>query len=409
MSPSLPSRASYDDDGNVILPGDKEQIASGGGELNAAWTCDDASEKIVKNPVPEVTQEKGIPWELIESPEEDLPKSDARSPAGIHVDSVQHETRSTLKEGWRQYQTTFEEARVAMVDAEAEATTLLHRTWLFMTKPIGRRERPRKSLPASIAFFVDVVRFGGTFAGIFLLLFVSLNYQSFWQIAKANITPLISPQSMEQGNLEDAALQGSLQSAPMKRTSGDLIAALPQIGPPRNMLIIPKLKLTVPIVTPPTDALLRQDWPAVEKQIQASLEKGVVHYPGTAKAGQAGNFFITGHSSFYAWSPGMYKSVFARLHELSPGDEYWIYYNGDKHRYTVRSKKEVSPSDVTVLDQPPDERISTLMTCTPLGTTLRRLIIVAQEVDISTGIALHVGERTKRPEMPRVAVQNLPI
>jgi len=119
----------------------------------------------------------------------------------------------------------------------------------------------------------------------------------------------------------------------------------------------------------------------------------VVHYPGTANPGQAGNFFVTGHSSYYPWSPGHYKTVFARLGELSEGDEIWIYYNGDKHRYIIRTKKEVVPSDISVLNQPSDQRLTTLMTCTPVGTTLRRLIIVAEEVDPSTGEVLKVGQQ----------------
>jgi len=60
------------------------------------------------------------------------------------------------------------------------------------------------------------------------------------------------------------------------------------------------------------------------------------------------------------------------------------------------SKKEVKPSDVTVLDQPTNKRVSTIMTCTPVGTTLRRLIIKSQEIDPVTGIALQVGEKETR-------------
>jgi len=141
---------------------------------------------------------------------------------------------------------------------------------------------------------------------------------------------------------------------------------------------------------------------------KVDLQRGVVHYPGTAKAGQAGNFFVTGHSSYYPWSPGKFKTVFARLGDLQPGDEYWVYYGGDKHRYTVTDKKEVKPSNVDVLNQPVGKRTSTLMTCTPVGTTLRRLIITADEVDPVTGIALEVGEQPAR-ELPEIKMEVLPI
>ena len=85
-----------------------------------------------------------------------------------------------------------------------------------------------------------------------------------------------------------------------------------------------------------------------------------------------------------------------------------MYYGGDKHRFIVRSKKEVKPSNVSVLDQPLDRRISTLMTCTPIGTTLRRLILSAEEVDPVTGITLSIGEKGQRP-LPAVKTQMLPI
>jgi sortase A len=180
------------------------------------------------------------------------------------------------------------------------------------------------------------------------------------------------------------------------------------VGPPDNRIVIPALNLNVPLVTPKYEALLKGDWTQVEKDIQDALVSGVVHYPGTARPGQAGNFFVTGHSSYYPWAPGKYKNIFARLSDLKIGDEYWVYYGGDKHRYVIRSKKEVRPSDITVLDQPPDQRLSTLMTCTPVGTALRRLILVAEEVDPVNGTTLAVGERASQ-QAPEFNMEALPM
>jgi LPXTG-site transpeptidase (sortase) family protein len=192
------------------------------------------------------------------------------------------------------------------------------------------------------------------------------------------------------------------------QNEGDLLSFLPPVGPPEHRLIIPKLNLNVPVTIPSYEALLREDWSQVETDIQKALEGGVVHYPGTAKPGQAGNFFITGHSSYYPWAPGNYKTVFARLGDLTVGDEYWVYYGGDKHRYVVTSVTEVKPSNVDVLDQPVDRRMSTLMTCVPVGTTLRRLIVAAEEVDPETGEVMAIGAQPVR-ELKRVGVEMLPI
>ncbi|MDD5751559.1 MAG: sortase, partial [Candidatus Peribacteraceae bacterium] len=88
--------------------------------------------------------------------------------------------------------------------------------------------------------------------------------------------------------------------------------------------------------------------------------------------------------------------------------DYWVYYGGDKHRYVITEKKEVRPSNVDVLDQPVGKRLGTLMTCTPVGTTLRRLILTADEVDPVTGAPLEVGEQPVR-EAPKFKMEMLPI
>jgi len=62
---------------------------------------------------------------------------------------------------------------------------------------------------------------------------------------------------------------------------------------------------------------------------------------------------VTGHSSYYPWAPGHYKTVFARLGELSEATRS----GSTKRRQAplhLRTKKEVVPSDITVLNQPSD-------------------------------------------------------
>ena len=85
-----------------------------------------------------------------------------------------------------------------------------------------------------------------------------------------------------------------------------------------------------------------------------------------------------------------------------------MYYGGDLHVYKVVKTYEVKPTDVSVLDQPNGKRFSTLMTCTPIGTTLRRLIVQAEEVDPFTGDKLDVGERASE-ELKPAKLDVLPI
>lgn len=362
-----PHRARVDRDGNIILP--REESAAEEVWVEVAERTADAS---VDNA-----------WRVL--------GNDVRSRVFAVTTIAIEETRDQYRQSW-----------------------LDVRGWLrslhsFLSQPVWvpRRKKGPKERSRGTLFFIDTVRFGGTFAAIFSALFIAMNAQSFLEIVFSYLHPL---QRLMVAKSLESVLEDSSFHAKAEGTTNDLLSILPRVGPPENRLVIPALGLNVPIVNPPITSLLAEDWAQMEKDIQAGLQNGVVHYPGTAVPdNHLGNVFLTGHSSYYAWSPGKFKTVFARLHQLKVGDEYWIYFTGDKHRYRVVEKKEVSPSDISVLDQPTDRRLSTLMTCTPVGTTLRRLAVVAEEVDLVTGIALKAGETTKTAELPKVRPEMLPI
>ena len=165
-----------------------------------------------------------------------------------------------------------------------------------------------------------------------------------------------------------------------------------EIAPVDNRLIIPRINKNIPIVRVSSESLIRRDWNALEKEMQSALKGGVVHYPGTSIPGEGGNMAITGHSSYFPWDPGRFKDVFALLHDVYEGDKIVVYWDQKKYIYEVTEKKIVLPEDIQVLKQTPGEQI-TLITCTPVGTNLKRLIIVAKPVKeepvetVSEGIA----------------------
>lgn len=248
-------------------------------------------------------------------------------------------------------------------------------------------------------FFIDTIRFGGTFAVIFGVLFVGMNFSSFWAIARAELALGVDTETSEAlDSLGKSSVLTTGAIDTIRYANSNILQYLPSVGPEENRIVIPKIGKNVPIVQPRVENLMSQNWKGFEEDIQTALQDGIVHYPGSARPGQAGNVFYTGHSSYYSWAKGGYKDVFARLHELEVGDTYFVYFNGDKHNYRVTKKFEVSPSNVSVLDQPTDKRTSTLMTCTPVGTTLRRLIVQAEEYDPVTGTALAVGEKLPASE-----------
>lgn len=136
-------------------------------------------------------------------------------------------------------------------------------------------------------------------------------------------------------------------------------------------IIIPKINLDVPVVYD----IKGYD----EAEIQAGLERGVVHYGETALPGQTGNNVILGHSSSNYFNAGKYKFAFVFLDLLEIGDTFFVHYGGTRYVYKVSEKKVVQPDDFSVV-QPTATPTATLITCTPPGTSWQRLILHADQI-----------------------------
>lgn len=433
-------RARYDKDGNIILSlgavaKEEEQApVPTRPPLQEIFTF--PSEPVAEPVTTQARRMDAIQWGVAAEPPEDIStlpaveRENARKRVADQLDVVRAScavalrdaerdvlvtAKRVLNEGERQVRASVEDGITASYGAWDELKHVAHSFGRFLTQPVlvPAGKKRVKQYGRGTLFALDIVRFGGTFAAIFAVLFSAMNYESFIAIASARIEPILAFTNLDDSASIQKSLAEKLRQVPSLPTAGDgdngLAAHLPVVGPPGDLLLIPKLNLRAPIVSPPTDALVREDWKALEENIQEGLETGVVHYPGTAEPGQAGNFFLTGHSSYFPWAEGRYKSVFARLGELNVGDEFWVYHGGDKYRYVIESKKEIVPSDVTVLDQPVGKRIATLMTCTPVGTTLRRLIIGASEVDPITGEPMDVGDHQQQEARPSIKLDALPI
>lgn len=117
-----------------------------------------------------------------------------------------------------------------------------------------------------------------------------------------------------------------------------------------------------------------------EAGFQEALRRGVVHYPGTALPGQFGNVYIFGHSSDYPWAKGDYKTIFALLPRIQSGHEIKLSDpDGNLYTYAVTQTFVAEPSDTHLLSQYNNEKkLLTLQTSYPLGTALRRYIVVAE-------------------------------
>jgi sortase A len=111
---------------------------------------------------------------------------------------------------------------------------------------------------------------------------------------------------------------------------------------PNNRIIIQKIGVDAPII-----------WNIEASKIHSELSNGVVHYKGTAQAGETGNVFFSGHSSDFIWAKGDYKNVFALLDKLVAGDIITITQNNKTYTYKVNNAFIVKPTETKVLEPTP--------------------------------------------------------
>lgn len=143
-------------------------------------------------------------------------------------------------------------------------------------------------------------------------------------------------------------------------------------------LIIPKINAQLPVIYGGQSL--------AEPEVQKALESGVFHYPTTASPGQNGNLAIFGHSSNNIFNKGKYKFAFVLLHELEPGDIFYLTYEGKVYTYKVYSKKRVTPDETWILGPAEGKTATaTLITCDPPGSTRYRLAVWGEQISPDAG------------------------
>ena len=139
--------------------------------------------------------------------------------------------------------------------------------------------------------------------------------------------------------------------------------AVPKVGntPKINTLIIPKIGVNINIV---------------EGQTVKALYKGAWRIPGTSTPNQGGNTVISAHR--YLYRPPSSRTFYL-LDKLVVGDAVKVIWEGVEYNYQVREVKIVEPSQVEILNNTKSP-ILTLFTCTPLFTSEKRLVVIADLV-----------------------------
>lgn len=145
------------------------------------------------------------------------------------------------------------------------------------------------------------------------------------------------------------------------------------VGPEPKM-IIPKINVDAPVVM--------EVGPTEQEQL-AAMANGVAHvrYPGASSVpGQVGNTVFSGHSSSDWTDMGAYKFIFVQLERMAIDDIIYVNYNSIRYSYKVTSMDVVLPHEIDALNYDGDKPIITLITCVPLGTAEKRLLVRAEQV-----------------------------
>lgn len=176
------------------------------------------------------------------------------------------------------------------------------------------------------------------------------------------------------------------------------VADVPSVAVAKDAseISIPALGVAAPIIVEPSTD---------ESAVQASLEKGVVHYGSTAEFGETGNAVVFGHSSGSPWAPGDFKTIFTLLDKTKQGDEIIVDYMGQRYIYKVTSIEIIKPTDLRVLNQPTDVKTISLITCTPVGTNTNRLVVHAEQISPKD---IDVAADTEQAEEVKTTVTALP-
>ena len=196
--------------------------------------------------------------------------------------------------------------------------------------------------------------------GVIILLFVA------YQLWGTNLAEAQAQDDLE-SEFEDKLIEapaptpsttpGDGEDEPTLEVPPELLEA-PELGEPIARIEIPEIGV---------------DKIVVEGVSRGDLRKGPGHYPETPLPGQEGNAAIAGHRTTYG-------APFHRVDELEVDDEIIVTTVQGRFTYQVIGQEIVSPSDIEVIDDKEDDRL-TLTSCHPKYSARQRIIISALLVD----------------------------
>lgn len=151
--------------------------------------------------------------------------------------------------------------------------------------------------------------------------------------------------------------------------------------PPNNKEILKNYPLTIeiPKIKVASPIILNVD-PFNDTAYHTALTHGVAQAKGTAIPGEKGTMYLFAHSSDFPWRITRYNTVFFRLGELNNNDIIYINNKTKRYTYKVFDKKVVWPNEVSYLLEKRQKNQLIVQTCTPVGTSLQRLLVFAKPI-----------------------------
>jgi len=234
-----------------------------------------------------------------------------------------------------------------------------------MTKRYYKKPYFLRKIPKFFSLFVLLI-------GVFIILYVFAPLLS-WEIYFA---PVFASQTFASPIPKNTVLNGS--------SIVDLISGAGQIGVDYTnaqnwfpnyhyqksnsqidtyFLTIPRLGITDAIVS----------------ASDSDLSKHLVNYGGTTVPPGKGTAVVFGHSTLpQLFDVKNYKTIFANAFKIEVGDYVYVKVENSTFKYRVYDINIVSPTDGSVFEQNYNSSFLTLVTCTPPGTTWKRLVIRTQ-------------------------------
>jgi sortase A len=196
-------------------------------------------------------------------------------------------------------------------------------------------------------------------AGALILLFVA--YQ-LWGTGIHTARAQDGLQSQFEQQAEDYAAEN-----PVEGPTGDDAAPVSSVIPPPPVTGEVIGRIEIPRIG--------VDWYFLQGVGLDVLKDGPGHYEGTPLPGEEGNAALAGHRTTYG-------QPFHRIDELGPGDRIVVtYITGARFVYEYRETKIVSPSQVEVLDESEDNRL-TLTACHPKYSAAERIVVTSRLVGV---------------------------